>query len=130
MSTDLSVLCAVGLFSMVLAFLPGIGRIARGGLAWGTGNRDKEPEDTPDWVARAERAHRNLLENLPLFTIIVLVAHVTGRADETTASAALTFLAARVVHAAVYIGGITHVRTLAFYVGLAAELVMLWRIFA
>lgn len=130
MTIDLVVLLAVGALSMLLAFLPGLSRIRRGGMEWGLGNREAPPPREPGWVGRAERAHRNLLENLPLFIIVVLVAHVTGAADEITGLACIVFLVARIAHAGFYVGGITLVRTLVFYIALGAELVIAWRIVA
>ena len=54
--------------------------------------------------------------------ILVLVAHVSGSANEATAAGATWSLGARVVYAPAYIAGIPYLRTLAFGVGLAGEL--------
>lgn len=129
MTTDLLVLCALGLLAFVLQMLPGTARFARpGGLAWGIGNRD-DPPPLPPWAGRAQRAHANLMENLPHYVIVVLVVHLTGHTGATTALASLVYLGARVTHAVVYAAGITYVRTAAFYVGLGAELVIASRLF-
>src|SRR5262249_56035829 len=61
-----------------------------GGAAWGLGNRQRD-FTFPAWAGRAERAHRNLVENLAPFAILVLVAHVTGKANATTALGATIF---------------------------------------
>ena len=45
----------------------------------------------PTWARRAKRAHLNLVENLPVFATAVIVAHLAGAANETTAMAAATF---------------------------------------
>ena len=107
-----------------------VGRSGRpGGLAWGFGNRDV-PLDVAPWVRRAERAHANLVENLAPFAIFVLVAHVAGKANGTTALGATLFFWGRVAHAAVYVAGLPYVRTAAFFVGTAGELLILsqlWR---
>ena len=95
-----------------------------GGLAWGFGNRDV-PLPVGAWVRRAERAHANLVENLAPFAILVLVAHVAGKANATTALGATLFFWGRVAHAAVYVAGIPYVRTAAFFVGTAGELLIL-----
>ena len=39
----------------------------------------------PEWANRAQRAHLNLIENLPSFAALVLIAHLTGTSTETTA---------------------------------------------
>lgn len=107
-----------------------VGRSAApGGLAWGFGNRDSRL-DASAWTHRAERAHANLVENLPAFAILVLVAHVAGKSNATTALGATLFFWGRVAHALVYVAGIPYVRTAAFFVGTAGELLILsqlWR---
>ena len=119
-----------GLLCLVLPTVYLVGRSGRpGGLAWGFGNRDTSL-DVPAWVRRAERAHANLVENLPAFAILVLVAHVAGKANATTALGATLFFWGRVAHAAVYVAGIPYARTAAFFVGTAGELLILsqlWR---
>jgi uncharacterized MAPEG superfamily protein len=127
---DLWALLGVGALSMVLVFLPAAVRLRLGGMEWGVGNRERPLEGEPPWAKRTTRAHANLMENIPLFTILVLVAHVTERHDEITGWASLAFLAFRVTHAAVYVAGILWIRTVAYYAALAAELVIAWRIVA
>jgi uncharacterized MAPEG superfamily protein len=85
MTTDLWMLVYTALLSMFFffAYLPGRAGVP-GGLAWAFGNRDT-PLAVPAWTSRAERAHQNLVENLAPFAILVLVAHVAGKAKATTA---------------------------------------------
>ena len=45
----------------------------------------------PGWAERAKRAHINMAENLAPFAALVLVAHVTGAANATTAMGAAIF---------------------------------------
>ena len=119
-----------GLLCLLLPTVYLMGRSTMpGGLAWGFGNRDTRL-DIPAWTARAERAHANLVENLPAFAILVLVAHVAGKANATTALGATLFFWGRVAHAVVYVAGIPYLRTAAFFVGTAGELLILsqlWR---
>ena len=80
----------------------------------GLGNVLTYPENPPApaaWAQRAQRAHLNLVENLPAFAALVIIAHLTGVA---AAGGAALFFWARVVHAVVHIMGISYVRTLAF----------------
>jgi uncharacterized MAPEG superfamily protein len=130
MTTDLSMLVWSGLLCVLLPTVYLVGRSSQpGGLAWGFGNRDV-PLAVPDWVRRAERAHANLVENLAPFAILVLVAHVAGKANATTALGATLFFWGRVAHAAVYGAGIPYLRTAAFFVGTVGELMILsqlWR---
>lgn len=87
-------------------------------------------KDLPGWVLRAERMHLNLVEALPAFAALVLVAHVTGTANGTTAAAAAIFFWARVVHAIVHLLGVPYLRTIAFVVGVIAQVTIFWQIIA
>jgi uncharacterized MAPEG superfamily protein len=83
----------------------------------GLGNRDNLPEITGIW-ARLGRASSNLKENLPMFAILVLIAHVSGEADGRTALGAQIFFGARVAHAIIYAAGIPGLRTLSWVVSI------------
>ena len=129
MTTDLWMLVWTAVLCLCLPFVYLTSRVTTpGGLAWGIGNRE-QPFQFPAWTGRAERAHRNLLENLAAFAILVLVAHVAGKANATTALGATLFFWGRVAHAAVYIAGITYVRTLAFVVAFLGELMIFLQLF-
>jgi uncharacterized MAPEG superfamily protein len=88
------------------------------------GNRDNLPEIT-GWAGRACRAHRNMLENLPLFIALVLVAKLTNRADAATLLGAQLFFWGRLAYAIVYLAGIPFVRTLTWLVSVVG-LVMIF----
>ena len=83
MTQDLSLL----IWSVVLTFVQAViavaGANAQVGLATLAGNRDAMPAIT-GWAGRAQRAHRNMLENLPLFIALVLVAQITNHANAMT----------------------------------------------
>lgn len=100
-----------------------------GGVAWGFGNRDT-PFPVPAFVERTRRAHTNMVENIGPFAALVLVAHVSGKADAASAMGAQMFFFARVAHAGVYIAGIPYARTLAFAVSVAGEIQILRSIMA
>jgi uncharacterized MAPEG superfamily protein len=130
MTTDLLMLVWAGVLCLLMPAVYLVGRVqVPGGMAWALGNRD-QPIGLPPWAARAQRAHVNLIENLAPFAILVLVAHVTGKADGMTALGAVIFFAGRVAHAAVYIAGIIGVRTAVFFVGVFGELLILLRLFS
>jgi uncharacterized MAPEG superfamily protein len=63
------------------------------------------------------------------FAILVIVAHLTGKANSTTALGATLFFWARVAHAATYLAGIIYARTAAFFVGVVGELMILSQLF-
>ena len=129
MTTELWMLVWSALLCLVipLIYVGGLTQVT-GGLAWGLGNRDT-PLESPLWVARAKRAHSNLVENLAPFAILVLTAHVAGEANATTALGATIFFWARVAHFLVYAAGIPYVRTLAFGVGVIGEIMILTQLF-
>ncbi|MEI6099805.1 MAG: MAPEG family protein, partial [Alphaproteobacteria bacterium] len=79
---------------------------------------------------RAVRAHANLADNLAMYAAVIGIAHVTGATDGTTLVAGSVLLAARLLHAMVYIAGIPYLRTAVFAVGQLAMLVYVWRIIA
>jgi len=90
------------------------------------GYRDPTPPELPAWVKRCNRVHINSVEALAPFAVVVLIAHVAGLANETTALWAAIFFYARVAHAAVFWIGIPYVRTLAFTVGFVSTLVIFY----
>jgi uncharacterized MAPEG superfamily protein len=87
------------------------------------GNREKAVEGQ-GWVGRAQRAHRNMLESLVLFAALVLVAHVSGRANSMTTLGAAIFFYARLVYAPIYWFGITWVRSVVFGVAMVGLVVI------
>jgi len=86
--------------------------------------RDSGPE-RPGSVTteRLRRAYQNHLETLPLFAIVVLVAHVSGATNWVTALAASIYLAARIVYIPCYVYG-TRLRSLVWSVAALAIVVI------
>jgi uncharacterized MAPEG superfamily protein len=130
MTTDLWMLAYTAILCLLTPYIGIVGLcFLPGGLVWGLGNRDTA-YPVPPWIERVRRAHANLVENLAPFAALVLAAHVSGKADDTTATAASVFFGARVVYTALYAGGVPYVRTLAFAVGTVAQFAILMRLFA
>jgi uncharacterized MAPEG superfamily protein len=124
MTTDLWMLVATGLWSALIPAIYASGRFqVAGGFAWAFGNRDTTLAVAP-WVDRAVRAHQNLTENLALFAILVLVAHVTGKANDATALGATLFFAGRILHTLTYTAGLKYVRTAMFFLAAGGELLI------
>ncbi|HEY2773241.1 MAG TPA: MAPEG family protein [Candidatus Binatia bacterium] len=129
MTVDLWMLVYTSLLCLLIPSVSVVGlNGVPGGMQWGFGNRDT-PLAVPEWVARTRRAHANLVENLAPFAVLVLVAHVSGKANATTALGAQIFFVARVAHAGIYIVGIPYLRTLAFAASIVGEVMILGRIF-
>ena len=85
------------------------------GLNTLAGNRDDLPVMT-GFAGRARRAHLNMLENMVLFSALVLIAVVAQKTNATTAMGALIFFWARLLYAVIYLIGVPWLRTVAWAV--------------
>jgi uncharacterized MAPEG superfamily protein len=94
------------------------------GLPMLASNRDKMPP-IAGWAWRADRAHRNMLENLVLFAAVVLVAVVANKTNAATLTGAQIFVWGRVAYALIYLAGIPWLRTLSWVVSMVG-LVMIF----
>lgn len=128
LTTDLRMLTYSTLLCLMLWIPYILAGIGVRGLVRMTGNPQGDYADLPQWAQRTHRAHMNLVENLAPFAALVLVAHLSGTANEITALGARLFFWARVVHAGVYMAGIPWVRTLSFAAGWAGNLIILVQI--
>ena len=82
-----------------------------------------EGGDHPD-VARVQRAHRNLLESLPMFLALGLIAVLAGAIPLVVQICLATFTAARLIHSIVYIKALQPWRTMSFGIGTLSLIVM------
>ncbi len=129
MSLDLKYL----LFSVVLCFVQVVIAAASAnqevGLSTLAGNREGMTNLT-GFAGRAKRAHLNMLESLPLFAALVLIAAVAGKANATTAMGATLFFWARLVYALVYLLGIPWLRTAIWAVSVIGMGMIAWVLIA
>lgn len=122
-------LVATALLCLGVPIVYATGRFMQpGGLGWSAGNRETELK-IPGWTKRAVQAHANLIENLAPFAILVLVAHVSGKANELTALGATIFFWGRVVHLIAYVAGITYLRTLVWFGSWYGGIIILAQLF-
>ena len=122
-ATDLQMLLwsiALCLVQMLVAVMLYHAQVGLPALA---GNREGLTPPT-GMADRAQRAHRNMLENLVLFAALVLMAAITGRANEWTALGAIVFFWARVAYAVIYVIGIPWLRTAAWFVSIVGLLLV------
>ena len=68
-------------------------------------------------TARYRRAHRNALENIPLFLITGFLLTFTGISPIAATVLFGIFVAARIVHSFAYVGSLQPWRTLSFVIG-------------
>lgn len=78
-----------------------------------------------DKTARYRRAHRNALENTPVFITTSLVLTLMGSFAGVAAALFYAYAALRVVHSVCYVRGIQPFRTLSFALALIVQVVVL-----
>jgi len=88
------------------------------GLKLAFGNRDDLPPPSP-MAGRADRAARNMLESLILFSALLLAAHAAGQAGARVLLGAQLFFWGRLAYAPLYWAGIPYLRTAAWGVAVA-----------
>jgi len=74
-----------------------------------------------DRTARYRRAHRNALENTPLFMITAFVLTMMGTSATVAAALFYTYAAFRVLHSVCYVKAIQPFRTLSFVIALLIQ---------
>jgi uncharacterized MAPEG superfamily protein len=94
-----------------------------GNVALMFGNRDNVPPPSP-LADRADRAAKNMIENLLLFTAAYLAAKAAGASATMVERGAEIFVAARVLYFGLYLAGVKVVRTVAWGVGVAGIAVL------
>ncbi len=127
MSLELALLIWSALLTFAQMLIATSGAVLQCGLPAITGNREHLAPLT-GWVGRAQRAHRNMLESLVLFAVLVLITEITNKNDYVTGLGAQLFFWARLAYAIIYIVGVPWLRTAAWavsIVGLAMILIQL-----
>ncbi|HYD04821.1 MAG TPA: MAPEG family protein [Reyranella sp.] len=118
------------LFSVVLTFVQVLVAAAAAnqvvGLTTLAGNREDVPPMLGGFAGRAKRAHLNMLENMVLFSALVLIAVVANKTNATTALGAMIFFWARLAYAVIYLVGIPWLRTLAWFVSVIGMVMVAW----
>jgi uncharacterized MAPEG superfamily protein len=129
MTIELTMLAWSTVLLIVLIVISANANVMAMGMAWGFGNRDV-PANVTGWGARARRTYLNHLENLLIFGLLVILAHLANVHSDLTVIGAQLFLAARIVYAALYIAGISAMasRTLAYFAGLAGTIMIAYAV--
>ena len=89
---------------------------------------DPTPRPLPLWGKRADRTYVNAVEAFAPFAALVIVAHLSGKANAMTAFWAVCFFWLRLAHAVVYLLAIPYVRTLIFTLGFVAVAGIFWEV--
>ena len=96
------------------------------GLRKVTGYPD-DSEPLSPWGHRTWIAHEDAVQGLVVFAVLVLALHVAGESTVWTRAAAAVYFWARVAHFVVYALAIPRLKTVAFLVAFAAQLVLAWQ---
>jgi len=129
MTPELMYLVWSAALTLVLAVIAVSGATLEVGLPRLAGNRENMPE-MASWAGRAARAHRNMLENLVLFAILVFAARFANISNAMTVLGAQLFFFGRLAHSVIYLAGIPWLRTAAWTVSVIGLLLILWQLVA
>src|SRR5471032_3565476 len=123
MSLDLKYLLFAVLLTFVQVLIAAASANQAVGLPTLAGNREGMGELT-GFAGRARRAHLNMIENMVLFTALVLVAVVAKKSNGMTEMGALVFFWARLVYAVIYLLGLPWLRTVAWAVSVVGMIMI------
>ena len=128
MSTDLKYLALTAILTASL-WIPYIAcQVMTNGNLTPQNYIDPTPRPVPLWGMRANRAYVNAVESFAPFAALVIVAHLTGKANATTAFLATSFFWLRLAHAVVYLLGVPYLRTVIFTLGYVAVIGIFWEV--
>jgi uncharacterized MAPEG superfamily protein len=86
------------------------------------------PRPVPAWGQRAHRTYLNAVEVFAPFAALVIVAHLAGKANATTAFLSASFFYLRLAHAIVYWAGLAYLRTILFTLAFVAVVGIFWEV--
>jgi len=120
MTTDLWYLACTAMLTAALWIPYVVSQVVTNGFLAPANYVDPTPRPLPPWGRRADRTYMNAVECFAPFAALVIVAHVSGKADAMTAFWAACYFWLRLAHAVVYLLGIPYIRTLIFTLAFVA----------
>jgi uncharacterized MAPEG superfamily protein len=117
MSTELKYLAFTAMLTAALWIPYIVCQVATNGFLAAENYVDPAPRPVPLWGKRADRVYINAIETFAPFAALVILIHIAGKENPTTALLAMSFFWLRVAHAVVYWFGIPFIRTLVFTLG-------------
>jgi uncharacterized MAPEG superfamily protein len=75
-------------------------------------------------AGRLNRAKNNMLESLPIFLALAVLAQIKGGDPSRVTHAAMVFFVARVIYVPAYVSGIPVLRSIVWLIGVASLVVM------
>lgn len=128
MTTDLQYLAYTAILTASLWIPYIVSQVMTNGFLTPANYVDPTPRSVPLWGKRADRTYLNAVETFAPFAALVILAHVSGKANAMTAFWAACFFWMRLTHAVVYLLGVPYVRTLAFTFGYFAVAGIFWEL--
>ena len=128
MTPDLTYLSYTAILTAALWIPYVISQVATNGFLTPPNYVDPTPRPIPLWGKRADRTYLNAVEVFAPFAALVLIAHITGKANPMTAFWAALFFWMRLTHAVVYLVAVPYIRTLVFTVGFIAVAGIFWEV--
>jgi uncharacterized MAPEG superfamily protein len=88
------------------------------------------PRPLPNWGQRAHRVYLNAIEVFAPFAALVLIAHITGKANDMVIFWTGFFFWVRLGHAIVFWAALPYIRTVLFTLGFIAIAGIFWQVIA
>ncbi len=128
MTIELTMLAYSVALLVLLILIQAVAGILAQGLPAMAGARDNLGEPS-QFQSRSKRVAENHKEGLLLFATLVLAASVAGISTEWTVLGAQLFFYSRIAHAVIYLAGWPWIRPLAWAIGIAGTLMILFALF-
>jgi uncharacterized MAPEG superfamily protein len=128
MTVDLRYLAYTAILTASLWIPYIVAQVAANGFLTRANYVDPAQRPLPLWGRRADRTHLNAVESFAPFAALVIVAHVSGKANAMTAFWATCFFWLRLGHAVVYLLAIPYVRTVIFTLGYVSVAGIFWEL--
>src|SRR5882762_3601646 len=128
MTADLKYLAYTAMLTATLWIPYVISQVAANGFLAPPNYVDPTPRPVPLWGKRADRTYLNAVEAFAPFAALIIVAHISGKANPMTAFWAMWFFWMRLVHAVVYLLAVPYLRTLVFTLGFVAVAGIFWEV--
>jgi uncharacterized MAPEG superfamily protein len=122
MSTELKYLAFTAILTAALWIPYIVCQVATNGFLAAENYVDPAPRPVPLWGKRADRVYMNAVETFAPFAALVILIHIAGKENGTTALLVMSFFWLRLAHAVVYWFGIPFIRTLIFTLSFLAVL--------
>ena len=106
-----------------------VDRMAVRGVMGTLANPSAADAPQSSWAQRLMAAHMNAMENLIIFAPLVVITQLLSISTRVTGFACALYFWSRLAHAIVYTIGSPVVRTLAFFGGFIAQVILVLAIF-